>query len=326
MLPVCLLADPVLAHHGAFEYDLTTVLRYEGVVVRRVWRNPHDLTVIETRDPSGTPLTLEIEGGGPSGLRTRGVTKDSIVVGEHVIAVVNPSKQHPERMAFGIEIIKADGTVVPLGLGSNVSDAERPTGKATGIAGTWSPAFGVFMDMLRAHNAWQYTESGQERFDSYRPAMSSHSQCIPVSAPWLMVHPVVHEIVELEDRVIIRSDWMGAERVVYLDGRAHPPPSERFQQGHSVGRLEHGELVVDTTNFSDSIYAGVAFGAGKHLVERFSLSSDGTQLNYSFTLEDPEYLAEPVSESFSWNYRPDLQPSNVECDTTLAQRFLHNDQ
>jgi len=54
-----------------------------------------------------------------------------------------------------------------------------------------------------------------------------------------MVGVAVQEIEQIDDRVVIRSDWLnGVERTVYLDGREHPPISERFQQGHSVGRCD----------------------------------------------------------------------------------------
>lgn len=67
-------AGPAFGHHGSYEYDLSVTEEYEGVIVEHIWKNPHTLTVLETRSESGEPLRLEIEGGGPSGLRTLGVT------------------------------------------------------------------------------------------------------------------------------------------------------------------------------------------------------------------------------------------------------------
>jgi hypothetical protein len=102
--------------------------------------------------------------------------------------------------------------------------------------------------------------------------MSSQAQSIAVAALW-MVHPVVHEIEQLGDRIVIESDWLGGvERTIYLDGLEHPPNAERFQQGHSFSRWEGDVLVVDTTNFTDRIYAGLASIGRKHLVEQFALS------------------------------------------------------
>ena len=63
-------------------------------------------------------------------------------------------------------------------------------------------------------------------------------------------------------------------------------------------------------------------GPRKHLVERFTLSGDHKRLLYDTVLEDPEYLAAPVTYSSEWDYRPDLTPSGLACDLDVARRFL----
>lgn len=317
------LVDSAIGHHGAFEYDLDTIVRYEGVIVEHRWRNPHSLTVLETQSESGEPIELEIEGGGPSALRPVGVTASSIAVGERVTAVVSPSRRFPNRSAYGREIVKADGSVVPLDRGSAYARTQRTRETASTIFGTWTPPWEEFNRMVGSRGSFVFTENGRSASDSYSPTMSSQAQCIAVAAPWLMVHPVVHEIEQLGDRIVIRTDWLGGvERTIYLDGREHPPNAERLQQGHSVGRWEDGVLVVDTTNFTDRIYAGLASSGRKHLVERFALSGDGRSLDYGYVLDDPEYLAEPASATYRWAYRPDLEPSDIECDLDLAERYL----
>jgi hypothetical protein len=142
-----------------------------------------------------------------------------------------------------------------------------------------------------------------------------------------MVHPVVHQIEDAGEYIVLRSDWLGGvERRIYLDDRPHPTDTERFQQGHSTGRWENGELVVDTTNFTERIYAGVASSDEKRLIERFSLAEDGKSLDYSFALEDPVYLAESVSETYQWDFRPDLEPSKIACDLGIAKRYIREIQ
>ena len=81
-------------------------------------------------------------------------------------------------------------------------------------------------------------------------------------------------------------------------------------------------LVVDTRNFADEVWATLPSGEGKHLVESFVLSPDGKSMSYSFVLEDPEYLARPVSGSGEMSYRPDLKFGGIDCDLDLAKRFF----
>jgi hypothetical protein len=126
--------------------------------------------------------------------------------------------------------------------------------------------------------------------------------------------------------VSIKTDWLGAERIVYTDGRAHPPAQERHPQGHSTGHLEGDALVVDTTNFTDQETGGVPSGAGKHLIERFALADDRKSLSYSFVWRDPPYLVGEVSGTAELSYRPDLRPSGIECDREIAERFFREFQ
>ena len=93
-----------------------------------------------------------------------------------------------------------------------------------------------------------------------------------------------------------------------------------------VGAGENGTLVVETSHFSEN-HAGNNFrvpsGPRKRLVERFSLADDGSHLNYSYVMEDPDYLAEPVTGSTRWDYRPELTPDDVPCDVESAGRYLN---
>jgi hypothetical protein len=118
---------------------------------------------------------------------------------------------------------------------------------------------------------------------------------------------------------------MSSERVVYLDGRGHPENGVPSLHGHSIGHWEGSTLVVDTTHFTEHKQGNsmsLPSGLRKHVVERFSLSDDHKHLEYGFVLEDPDYLAAPVTYSAEWDYRPDLSPSGLPCDLDVARRFL----
>ena len=60
-----------------------------------------------------------------------------------------------------------------------------------------------------------------------------------------------------------------------------------------------GTLVIDTAHFAEhrrgNSVGGLASSREKHLMERLRLGDDKTYLSYTFRLEDPEYLAEPVT-------------------------------
>jgi hypothetical protein len=143
-----------------------------------------------------------------------------------------------------------------------------------------------------------------------------------------MLYPVTSVIEVAQDVVKMHVDWMTSERVVYLDGRGHPENGAPTLHGHSIGRWEGATLVVDTTQFSDhkeGLTLGVPSGTRKHLMERFTLADDRKHLRYDVVLEDPDYLATPVTWTSEWDYRPDLKPTGRACDLDVARRFLTQD-
>jgi len=44
-------------------------------------------------------------------------------------------------------------------------------------------------------------------------------------------------------------------------------------------------------------------------------------MNYEFVLEDPDYLAEPLTYRTQLEYRPDIEPTNLACDLETARRY-----
>jgi hypothetical protein len=114
------------------------------------------------------------------------------------------------------------------------------------------------------------------------------------------------------------------QREIHMNTESHDQ-AEPTNQGHSIGRFEGDVLVVDTARFAGNasgIRTGVPSSSRKHLVERFELSSDRTRLTYSYELEDPEYLTQPVRGSVEWIHRPDLTYASYDCNRDSAGRFL----
>ena len=109
------------------------------------------------------------------------------------------------------------------------------------------------------------------------------------------------QILQSSDLVLVRHEMMHDARLIYLDGRPHPPPSLQWLAGHSVGHFEGQTLVVDTTNFTaltnfrgspgnsrQDIFASERL----HVVERFTRTGEET-IHYSFTVDDPDTWVSP---------------------------------
>ena len=118
--------------------------------------------------------------------------------------------------------------------------------------------------------------------------------------------------------------WSERSITIYMDGRGHPGNGEPSNQGHSIDRWEGDVLVVDSTLFEENRAgnrAGIPSSAQKHVVERYALNEDGTQIVIDFIVEDPEYLAEPLTGGIEWDYAPDLEMLRFSCDPESASRY-----
>jgi hypothetical protein len=111
------------------------------------------------------------------------------------------------------------------------------------------------------------------------------------------------QFVQARDVVMIRYELMHDVRTIYLDGRAHPPPSVQWMAGHSTGRWEGTTLVVDTTNFTpltnfrgtpQNTRQDIFASERLHVIERFTRTGPDT-IHYAFTVEDPDTWTAPWS-------------------------------
>ncbi len=320
------IAAPVFGHHSDSVYDKENLVTIEGTVVKFEWRNPHTYVQIETADAEGSRVT-NVEAGSISWLGPLGLARDSFQVGDRVTANVYPHRRRNMQVVLGRDIITQDGRAVPLNSDSPYIDRSASTGRAEDISGTWLMQSGATDRMHEVQRSWQLTETGEAALAAHDGVSTPGSECVPMSVPNLMFYPVVSIIDIGADAVRMRVDWMDSERTIYTDGRGHPDAGERFLHGHSIGRWEdegRRHLVVETANFADHAAGtgyGIPAGSGKRVVEHFELSEDGTQMSYEGVLESPEYLATPVTWSFVFDYRPDLEHSERGCDLDSARRF-----
>ncbi len=318
------IATNAVGHHGSAPFDTETRVTVEGVITEFDYRNPHSFVYLRTTDSAGDAVDVTVEAVGSS-LRPYGLTADSLTPGESVIVVMNPSHREPGEWGLGVELVKEDGAIVPLSVRFAREIQQRSTGTATGIAGVWVPRRENFFTFILGRESLPLTEIGRQSLQAYNVEQSSHARCISVPPPTLMLYGSINVVEVLDDRVLIHSDWMDAERVIYTNGSGPSDAPSPTVHGYSVGRWDAQTLIVETTQFAENNSgngSGVASGPRKKMIERFALADDGTGIDYSFVLEDPDYLTEPISGSSRWDYRPDLTPDDVACDLESAGRYL----
>jgi len=330
VVSVGLLSSPVIGHHSDAGLDMDSVTTFEGTVTEFNWRNPHVYFTVETTKVGSEPVEWALQMGSTIVLTRRGWARDSLSSGDRVRVNIHAAL---DGRPYGLlESIEKEGGVVI----STRSNSPEVAASASTVAGIWSADTsklgsypGGFDGFFTAQLV--LTEKARAAAAAYDPlsAENPEATCVGRPTPAMIVstglYPLAIEINADEDTVMIRSEFWDQERAVFMDGRGHPGSGQRFDAGHSVGRWEGATLVVDTQNFADhrSPYQiGVPSGSQKHVVERYRLIEDGTRLSVEFMLEDPEYLAEPMTHSRELIYSLHLTLSRFDCDPDATRRFL----
>ena len=324
-----LISQAALAHHSGAIYDNERTFNLHGTVTKLKWANPHVYIEIETTNDAGRIDEWFIEALPPAGMRSRGWSPKSLVPGDQVIISGSPARNPDRRMVLGHSVIKTDGTrlEIPSLRRGGPPQVDLPTPiAAISLSGRWVTRWNpeVASEFLQARISWSLTDKGIAAMDSYKSSMDPGSNCVPEPVPYIMIFPAGKSIETGEELTTIR-DEVGTERNVYMNIDSHDGAVYTIH-GHSIGWWEDDVLVVDTTHFSDHrrglAFRGLASGKQKHLVERFELSSDKTTTTYTFSLEDPEYLAEPVTGTLELVHRPDVPFVSEPCDLESAHRYL----
>jgi len=328
------LAGPSVAHHSRANFDLDATVEVEGVVKEFAWRNPHAYVVIET--PDGTEWTFEMNS--TPVLARFGTTRHSLTPGEHVVAHGNPDRNPDRHFAYTTVFTKDDGTEV-WSWGKPDAPSSQPPPDAvfagsTDFTGVWRIIFEAGFDVLgrnrpdtELHSDLPVTAKGQAQIDAFDPDDNPDWDCLPRTMPTIVGYPYPFEISRVDDdtlKILYEVDHV--ERTVHMGMSAHPADLEPTVLGHSIGRIDDdGSLVIDTVGFAHVVWGsgeGVDSGERKHTTEVYRLTDDGRGLSLTFTMEDPEYLTEPVTITHRYRLNPDYQIQDYYCDPEDARRHL----
>jgi hypothetical protein len=315
-----LLAIPASAHHSVSMFDTSQEILIEGKVARFDWVNPHMYLIVETTGPDGKPALVEGEGLGITQALVDGLDRDALRPGTPVVVRANPNRGGWGKQVRIQDVTTEDGEIHPFYAANRRTRTLTP---AESLEGHWAPARAALGAAFGAMARWPVTPEGR----AAQAKLVADGLCYVEPTPVLSILDELRTI-EIGDReVVMRFDNTGDHvvRTIHLNA-AHPADVQPSLHGHSVGRWEGDTLVIDTIGFEPNpsgIALNVPSGAGKHTVERLTLTEDRLRLRYEATVEDPMYLSGPATLTQQWDHRPDLEFSQNAggCDPEVAERY-----
>ena len=326
-----LIAPMVGAHHGfAAHFDTDRYITLEAVVSSFEFVSPHSYLYLKTTNESGETASRWCELNAQTQLRRKGISQDSFSVGDQVVIHAFQARRDPLG-CYIASVQLADGSVLTLKNRSGSSLYPSPAVTAdTGVVGTWypkgrgtAPRVGDFV-----------TPEGQAALDAYDSRTQNPVlRCEPGSPLRAWMQPGTPVRISRDNGILrIHHEFMDVVRVVHLDMANHPEGTARTDIGHSVGRFEDAELVMETALFSAGVLLETAMSpytgtntTDLKLFERLRVDPDSGDLELTWTAEDPRYYAQPLSGTRTFS-RADVElgggPSGANGRRDFGIRFV----
>lgn len=315
----------VLAHHAATGlYDRHNMGEIEGEISAIIWRNPHVRLDITRIGENGKEETWEVEFGSVNTVERLGVERDVIDIGDRV-SVSGTKGRDGLTVMFAKSITLTDGEEVPLnasvehryGLTEEAIDNARNVDATlrADIFRVWLPS--ERPDTGAGDTVYPLTEAGRAAVANWDPTADPALRCIPPGLPTAMDNPYPIAFQDKGDTIImLLEEWDGI-RTIHMNGMGSKQQAQP-RMGYSVGRWEGNTLIIRTTDidwrYIDDI--GTPQSEDVVIVERFTLSPDGTSLAWEARITDPINFTEPVVMEGVWVWVPGHEIKPFDCALT----------
>ena len=140
--------------------------------------------------------------------------------------------------------------------------------------------------------------------------------CQPYGFVREVTNPLPMQISRDGNHLLVRYEEWSLLRPIYLDGRPHPTHNTPSLLGHSVGRVENGVLVVETTRVTPDILSDstqVGHSGELTAVERYTVRDNPRRLELTMTLTDPVTFTKPLVVTKTWLSTPDVELVQDTC-------------
>ena len=317
------------AHHSRLAFDLEASIAVEGQITEVAWTNPHYYLAVTQSTATGD-VAWTFEGHSIPGLVRNGWTKNSLQLGSRVRVVANPSQD--AEVPFGLldYVTRTDGKTFysfkrPEG---DTPKASLPLQPASDMAGTWRLIRSLranLVSVVAPPKDWALQPRAQAEVEKFDLRDDPALRCEALGLPRMLEWPYTQYWQSAGDGFSVEVEHSTEHRRIYSS--LDHVPEVRTPSGISIGtRQSDGSYQIVTGHFLPQAWGngrGISSSADKQVTERYSLVDGGYKLHLSYTLEDPIYLAEPVTKTVEFRKVHDFVfAEDPPCDVSTATRHL----
>ena len=322
------------AHHSvAAIYDTATVVEAEGRITDLSWRNPHVQFQLEDAGADGSARVWNVAMTSLTNLRRDGISGQLFNVGDQVRVAGNPGRRD-SSMIYLENVLLANGEEVILEPRGEPRWANEYLGRAgpTGPGDPSAPELGIFrvwstprdQSLLLPEDVnpnfdfdlYPLTPAARASVDAFDPVEDNPVlNCVSKGMPTIMEQPYPMQFLRQGDDIVLHMEEYDTLRMIHMDPSATDEGEPFSKLGFSTGRWEDNTLAVRTTRSDWPWFdvVGIPQSRESEMIERFTLSGDGSRLDYSLTVTDPANFTEPVTVSKFWVWYPEMTVEPFQC-------------
>jgi len=112
-LALLIASAPLLAHHGAAQFDVGKKVTVKGTVTEWFWSNPHCFLRFDAAGADGQVVHWAVETQSGPNILPQGFSKQTFKVGDEVTVTLEPVK-NGRPMGRLLRVVLPDGSALPL--------------------------------------------------------------------------------------------------------------------------------------------------------------------------------------------------------------------
>ena len=309
------------AHHSVAPYDRGNFQELEGAISKITLRNPHIMLTMSVTDDSGQTTEWRLEGDSANAAARKGFTRDSLRIGDRVKVAGWPS-------TLGRRELFVTNVLFPNGVEAVITDLNLPrrwtdgSGALRAVAADAALGRSIFRvwapGALYVQRApFAYTAVAQAARAKWDPLTDMLAlKCIPPGMPNANLNPYPIQFIDDGNRIRLNIEEWEATRSIDMVAKEIPANAPASLLGYSIGRWEGDTLVIETAriDFDYLDDEGTPMSDQARVVERYTVSPDGSRLDYTVSVTDPPNLVEPAIWDAHWTWVPGTVIRPFKCE------------